>query len=153
MYQKTVGFVQAIKMGFNRFLSISGRSSRSEFWWWYLFIVIISYLVTIPALSPLFSDPTAFATAANPTELYAKMFAALGTGSSLALFLLWIFEILAMVPITCRRLHDTGRGAGWFFISFVPFIGGIWLFILLLLPSEPQTNRFGEIPNLAESGW
>jgi uncharacterized membrane protein YhaH (DUF805 family) len=42
-----------------------------------------------------------------------------------------------------RRLHDSDRSGFWYFIAFVPFIGGIWLLILLCMGSTPGPNRFG----------
>jgi hypothetical protein len=48
-----------------------------------------------------------------------------------------------------RRLHDSGRSGGWFFIAFVPFIGGLWLLILTLLGGTPGENRFGPDPKAA----
>ena len=36
-----------------------------------------------------------------------------------------------------------GKGGQWYWISLIPIIGGIWLLVLLCMPSEPQDNRFG----------
>lgn len=60
-----------------------------------------------------------------------------------------IYSLAILLPslaVSVRRLHDTGRGGGWIFISLVPIIGGIWYFILTVLPSQPGPNRFGEEP-------
>lgn len=40
-----MGFVDAVKMGFNRYVDFQGRSRRSEFWWWYLFNFIVSLVL------------------------------------------------------------------------------------------------------------
>ena len=58
--------------------------------------------------------------------------------------LIWAFLIamLQMLALIIRRLHDIGKAGTWFFISFVPFIGGIWLLILLLTDSQQETNQF-----------
>ena len=53
-----MGFVDAVKSGFVRFLDIHTRSSRSEFWWWYLFTFLVSVglgALTLGGLSPLLS--------------------------------------------------------------------------------------------------
>jgi uncharacterized membrane protein YhaH (DUF805 family) len=39
------------------------------------------------------------------------------------------------LPLTIRRLRDAGRHWAWLFISLLPFIGGIWLLVLLVQPS------------------
>jgi uncharacterized membrane protein YhaH (DUF805 family) len=45
-----------------------------------------------------------------------------------------------------RRLHDGGRSGWWYFISLVPFIGGIWLLVLLILEGEAGPNEYGPNP-------
>ena len=38
----SVGFTQAIKMGFANYANFKGRASRSEFWFWYLFHALVA---------------------------------------------------------------------------------------------------------------
>jgi hypothetical protein len=60
-----------------------------------------------------------------------------------------IVTVALLLPSICvaiRRLHDTGRGGGWCFIALIPLVGAIWLLVLMLLPGEPETNRFGDVP-------
>ena len=42
-----------------------------------------------------------------------------------------------------RRLHDQGRSGGLVFIGFVPVIGTFILLVLMALPGESHSNRFG----------
>ena len=52
-----------------------------------------------------------------------------------------LFSLGLIVPVFAlmtRRLHDIGKSGGWIFISLVPFIGGIWL--LVLLAKEGRTE-------------
>lgn len=35
-------FFEAIKSGFTRYATFSGRASRSEYWWWALFVLLAS---------------------------------------------------------------------------------------------------------------
>lgn len=64
-----------------------------------------------------------------------------------AIIAVWAVAFLAtIVPsiaITVRRLHDTGRSGLWYFLSFVPFIGPIWLLVLMLLGSQFYDNKYG----------
>ena len=39
-----IGFVDAVKRGFKKYATFTGRASRSEYWWWTLFTFVI-YLV------------------------------------------------------------------------------------------------------------
>ena len=58
-----------------------------------------------------------------------------------------------MVPslaITIRRLHDIGKSGWWYFIAFVPIVGGIILFVFTLLDSEPYANQWGLDPKASE---
>ena len=60
--------------------------------------------------------------------------------------LLLLFGLATIVPsiaITVRRLHDTDRSGWWYFISCVPFVGGIILLVFTLMPSDPRGARFG----------
>lgn len=151
MYQRTVTFGEAITMGFNKLLTFSGRSSRSEFWWWYLFTYIIFQIISWAALT-IFGINAALLLDAS-SDASQVLFGALGIGGTFALCVISILQIIAWLPISIRRLHDTGRGGGWIFISLIPLIGWIWYLILLLLPSQLTDNRFGPIPNLQKQGW
>lgn len=41
MYQKQVGFGEAISMAFSKYCCFSGRASRSEYWFFSLFVFIV----------------------------------------------------------------------------------------------------------------
>ena len=61
--------------------------------------------------------------------------------------LLFLFVmVIPTLSISVRRLHDTGHGGGWIFISLIPLAGQIWYLILMLQPSEEGDNRFGPQP-------
>ena len=45
-----VGFTDAIRLGFSRFLELGGRSTRAEFWWWWL---VLGAITTILEDTPL----------------------------------------------------------------------------------------------------
>ncbi len=47
-----------------------------------------------------------------------------------------------------RRLHDTGRSGWWYFIGFVPLIGGIVLMVFMVLDSDPDRNEYGPNPKV-----
>ena len=46
----TVGFVQAIGLGFSNYFNFSGRAIRSEYWWWVLFASLIQLIPIIGGL-------------------------------------------------------------------------------------------------------
>ncbi len=57
-----------------------------------------------------------------------------GLGSSL-MIIYWIASAFPSDSIAVRRLRDTGKKWTWIFISFVPFVGGIWFIVLMCQPS------------------
>ena len=63
----------------------------------------------------------------------------LGLAISLALF-------VPTLAVSWRRMHDIGKGGGWWFINFIPLVGLILWIVWCCQKSEPTTNRFGEMP-------
>ncbi len=60
-----------------------------------------------------------------------------------------IYMVALIIPslaVLVRRLHDVGKSGGWFFISLIPLIGGIWLFVLLCTDGNPGDNSYGPSP-------
>jgi hypothetical protein len=51
--------------------------------------------------------------------------------------------VIPGVAVAVRRLHDQGRSGGLVFIGFVPVIGTFILLVLMALPGESHSNRFG----------
>ncbi len=123
MYQKQVSFGEAISMALNKYCCFTGRASRSEFWWFYLFILILS---SASGLLP------------GDNALYVS------GAVTLVLF-------LPMLGLTWRRLHDIGKGGGWYFLGLIPLVGQIILIIWFCKNSELQPNRFGDVPNLVQA--
>jgi uncharacterized membrane protein YhaH (DUF805 family) len=115
-----VSFADAVRDGFSKYVTFSGRSSRSAYWWWALFgllAVVAAYIVdAILGTFPLF---------------YAIL--ALGL-------------LLPNLAVTVRRLHDTGRSGWWILIALIPFVGGIVLLVFTLLASEGP-NQWGSAPD------
>lgn len=58
--------------------------------------------------------------------------------------------IIPTIAAIVRRLHDIGKPGGWFFIRFVPLIGSIWLFILLVTDGQYGRNEYGPDPKNPE---
>lgn len=135
LYQRQVGFGEAIKRGFQKYAVFTGRTSRSEFWWWQLFVFIISSAVsscTMPFIMDDF-DPTS---GMLPMSWYC-------TSGLLNLIL-----FLPNLGMAIRRLHDTGRSGWWVLLNLVCCIGWIFLIVWWCQPSQEQNNKYGPVPNV-----
>lgn len=112
-------FGQSVSTCFGKYATFSGRASLSEYWFWFLFQLVVM------------------------GGIYAIAFAS----KSMVIFGLYGLVALALLlptlAVAVRRLHDIGKGGGWFFISLVPFIGSIWYLVLMCTSSQPFENRFG----------
>jgi uncharacterized membrane protein YhaH (DUF805 family) len=111
-----------------QYADFSGRARRTEYWMFELFNVLIQVIAYVLALVAAVSGLA---------------------GLTVAIYVLVaIYALAVLIPslaVVVRRLHDTGKGGGWIFISLVPIIGSIWLLILLVSDSEVD-NRFGVNP-------
>jgi uncharacterized membrane protein YhaH (DUF805 family) len=117
-----MGFTEAISSGFSKYVTFSGRASRSEYWYWILFATIVAIVATIIdlILFPLSS--------VQPVSTIA----------SLALF-------LPGLAVAIRRLHDIDRTGWWFLIAFT-IIGLIVLLVFFCMKGTTGPNRYGPDP-------
>lgn len=107
-----------------KYADFTGRADRKEYWLYVLAMIVISLVLGL------------FTTLFAKVKLLYILFAVLSGAVSLAL-------LIPSLAVTVRRLHDIGKGGGWIFISLIPFIGAIWLLILVIMKGEPGENRFG----------
>src|SRR5262249_9701499 len=85
-----MGFGDAIRICFEKYVNFTGRARPAEYWWFYLFTVLVrvgtSLVDTVIAQGGKFSP--------------------LSSLSSLALLLPWL-------AVWTRRMHDTNRSGFW----------------------------------------
>jgi uncharacterized membrane protein YhaH (DUF805 family) len=104
----------------NQFADFNGRARRTEYWMFALFNIIFGIA------------------AATLDVLLETDFIVYG------LYVLALF--LPGLAVLVRRLHDVGKSGWMIFISLIPLIGGIWLFVLLVTDSDPGDNAYGPNP-------
>jgi uncharacterized membrane protein YhaH (DUF805 family) len=114
-----MSFGEAIRDGFSKYATFSGRSSRSAYWWWILFYVLVVVVASI-------------------------LDAAANTG--IIAVLVWLGFFLPNLAVLVRRLHDTDRSGWWVLIGLIPLIGAIVLIVFACLDSGPP-NKYGQGPD------
>ena len=65
-------------------------------------------------------------------------------------FMLYVLYALGTIipglAVVVRRLQDQGKAWTWIFIGLVPFIGGIWLLVLMCTEGTSGENKYGSDP-------
>ena len=113
-----MNFVEAIKSGFNKYVTFSGRAARSEYWYWTLFAIIADIVAAI-----------------------INAFVALGfVGLVVSLAFL-----LPSIAVAIRRLHDLDRTGWWLLLAFTG-IGAIVLLVWDCMKGTTGSNCFGADP-------
>ena len=120
-----MGFTDAIKSGFQKYIGFSDRAARSEYWYWALFVLLLQIVGWLIDMT-LFGFNT---TGVNP----------IGSIFSLATF-------LPGLAVSIRRLHDIDRAGWWVLLGLIPVIGWIVLIYWACLRGTVGTNRFGSDP-------
>ncbi len=131
-----------------KYASFEGRATRAEYWYYVLFYT----LIMIPIYALLIGGNIVI----DEAEYYSSYYNCYRThDEALAIGIIMIIvaciSILAFllpgIAATVRRLHDTGKSGWWYFINFVPYVGGIVLLIFTILESEPKDNEYGPYLN------
>lgn len=124
--------IEAVVKFYSNYLNFQGRTRRRDFW----LAILAYYIVTIVlgAINGIF----------NALDL--KPLAFLGSG---IIFLFTLFNIIPLIAMCIRRLHDTGRSGWWYLGCLVGNclcgVGSIVLIVLHCLDSAPD-NMYGPNP-------
>ncbi len=134
-----MGFKEAIRTCLNKYVTFSGRASRSEYWYFYLFIMLVALVLGGIGFAAMDFDRQ------EPTAVSIIFFGALG------IFYLGI--LLPLISVQVRRFHDRNISGWWFLglivLGAVPFVGilaSIAAFVITVLKGTDGDNRFGPDP-------
>ncbi|HAL57302.1 MAG TPA: DUF805 domain-containing protein [Bacteroidetes bacterium] len=107
----------------DNYANFKGRARRKEYWMFVLFNIL-------------------FATVALIIDFVL--------GTYLLVYGLYLLAVIIPgIAVTVRRLHDVGKSGWWYFIALIPFIGAIWLLVLLCTDGNPGENNYGSSPKAA----
>ena len=114
-----MSFIDAVESAFSKYVTLSGRASRSEYWWFVAFCTAISLIASV-------------------IERY--------NGSSFPNLVITLVTFIPGITLGVRRLHDKDRSGWWLLIVFVPFIGWLILLYWNVTRGTLGENRFGPDP-------
>jgi uncharacterized membrane protein YhaH (DUF805 family) len=121
-------FLTAIKTCFSKYITFSGRASRSEYWYFTLFTLLAAF-------GTLALDIVLASNLGLPPIFY--------TVASIAI-------ILPSLSVLVRRLHDVNKSGWWYFICFVPLVGVLLILYWAVSKGTSGPNRFGPDPITGE---
>lgn len=110
-------FVKMMK----NYANFNGRTSLADFWWAILAQVLLGIVVGF--ISGL-----------------------LGEVGAMIIFLFGLAFLIPSYALYWRRLHDIGKSGAYYFITFIPLVGGILLLIALAKPGDRGDNMYGPDP-------
>lgn len=123
-------------MPYRRYADFSGRSRRMEYW----MFTLLNFIVVAVLLALTFGGMSGLMTSSEP-QMGALSYV------GIILFLVWgLATIIPGIAVTVRRFHDQDK-SGWFYLlAFIPYVGGLIVFIFMLLEGTRGPNRFGPDP-------
>jgi len=123
-----MGFVDALTTVFrNKYVTFSGRASRSEYWWSYLGYSVIAMVAWIVAFVVVLAVPDLAAVLLVPMLVALAM-------------------IIPMLSVSVRRLHDTGKSGWMILIMMIPCIGIILWIVWMVEDGQAHDNTYGPVP-------
>lgn len=118
---------------FRNYARFSGRTHRAEFWWCFLaFIIFEAIIIFCSVLLLLFIA-------------YLPQSRGITIGIFFWSFISLVFIVLFIpaLAIQVRRLHDINMSGWWILLILIPSLGAIAMLVFMLLPSNPEGERFG----------
>lgn len=115
-----------LKVVRDNYANFEGRARREEYWMFTLFNTL--FIIALAIISGFLAS-----LADTPALMFIYMIYALGV-------------FIPGLAVAVRRLHDTGKSGWYYLVSLIPFIGGIWLIVLLVTEGDKGANEYGTDP-------
>lgn len=111
-----------------QYADFSGRARRREYWTFALYnfiFLLMAWLLDI-----------ALGTASG------------GQGPGIFYFLYIVAVFVPSLAVGVRRMHDLGKSGWTLLLAFIPFVGGIIIFIFTVMEGESRPNKWGPDPKI-----
>ena len=127
--------------------NFSGRACRSEFWYFCLALFIASFLIAVIE-TILYATVEGFPTVLTyGIEFRDKEWQSVQNPIGPLTLIFNAIILFPYISVTSRRLQDRNI-SGWWQLSYLTIIGVFVIFILLMLPSKEDENKWGRNPLL-----
>ena len=138
MQGNTSEMMQWVRYSNSLGFTFNGRARRREYWWNFLFYNLVYMGVGVCAT--LLSFILSFI---SNSEIIIWLL-------SIVCSLVYLTILAKLIPISVRRLHDTGK-SGWFYLICILLscccgIGSILLIYFMVSDSTPGDNQYGPNP-------
>ncbi len=105
-----------------QYANFNGRARRKEFWVFAFFNVLFLTMIMIVE---------------NNSEIIIE---GIGYGPVSLIYALAI--LVPGLAVFVRRLHDVGRSGWMMLLVFIPIVGAMYLFMLLVSDSDTEQNKY-----------
>lgn len=146
--------LKAYKKFWTQYADFKGRTNRPDYWWTYL----ANFLVTLPFIIFLSAKAISVLATVMPyididgdligiteEQLAYLVLPQIFSPSTMIVWLaLVVFGLATLIPhlaILVRRLRDAGFHWALVFVGFIPYIGGLTVFVLTLLPTKAGQDK------------
>lgn len=134
-----MGLKEAIRTCLNKYVTFSGRASRSEYWYFALFVGLVAGAIV--GIGMVFFDYDR----GEPSTMSAILFGVAG--------IFYLAMLLPTISAQVRRFHDRNM-SGWWVLGFavagaIPIVGyaaSLAAFVITVLKGTDGDNRFGPDP-------
>ncbi|GAA3113086.1 hypothetical protein GCM10010520_66570 [Rhizobium viscosum] len=132
-----MGFTEAVRTVLTqKYITFSGRASRSEYWWFQLFNWLVGVVFSVLGIL----------TGGNGVPSLTNFFSIIGGLYALA-------TILPMIALMVRRFHDRNISGWWIlglivlcFVPLINIIAIITMIVITVLRGTEGPNKFGQDP-------
>ena len=131
-----------------RMIDYKGRSRRREFWLFTLAMLLfwIALYTLADSLFPFAEGEPLPTLSDSETEDPVALSAEATRFFNMIARPIMLFFAVVHLPLSIRRLHDTGRTWWAYLVIFLPYIGVLILLWLFIKDSEPYANKWGPDP-------